>query len=445
MKTPSKRGVLGIVFLTVFLDVVGFSILFPLFPALLDHYLRLEGEGSLIGRLASSLSDLAGGDQNGVATLFAGALGSLYGVLQFLFAPIWGSLSDRHGRRPVLLLTLAGTALSYLLWIFAGAFGLLVAARLLGGAMAGNISTASAVVADSTSGRERAGGMGIVGMAIGLGFIFGPVLGGVFGPGGPLGPHVSADVTQWTHGLALQPFSRCALVALVLSLLNLAFVATRLPETLTPERRGHGEKRGVAALLALGHARAPGVARTEAVYFVLLTAFSAAEFTLTFLAVHRLGWTIQDNTWMFVYIGLVIAFVQGGLVRRLAPRSGEKSLALLGLLLVLPGLALIAWAGSSTMLYVALFPLAVGSAFAMPCLSALVSRYTPPERQGIAQGSFRALGSLARAIGPILGGLLYWKLGSGAPFLVGAALMLIPVGLALGLPMPPAEEPEPAT
>lgn len=435
MKTPAKRRVLGIVFLTVFLDMVGFSILFPLFPALLDHYLRLEGEGSLIGRLAGFLNELSGGDSYGVQALFGGVLGSLYSILQFLFAPVWGSVSDRIGRRPTLLVTLCGTALSYALWLFAGSFSLLIVARLLGGMMAGNISAASAVVADSTSGKERAGGMGIVGMAIGLGFILGPALGGLFGP------RELGEASEWARGFALQPFSLCAGVALALALVNLLLVAVRLPETLAPERRGRHEARGLAAVFSLGRFGSVGVFRASIVYFLYLLAFGAAEFTLTFLAVQRLGFTIRDNTWMFVFVGLVIALVQGGLVRRMAPRVGEKKLVLLGLFLMLPSFALIAAASSTAVLYLGLFPMAVGSALAMPCLSSLVSRYAPSEKQGLAQGTFRSLGSLARAIGPFLGGVLFWKLGSGSPFLIGAAFLLLPLGLALSLPAPP---PEPA-
>ena len=164
-----KRSILGLVFLTVFLDIVGFSIIFPLFPDLLDHYLALSGEGSFLANLVAKLEEISGGEKTAVVTLFGGLLGSVYGLLQFLFATVWGGLSDRIGRRPTLLVTLVGTALSYVLWIFAGSFAVLIAARVLGGIMAGNISTASAAVADTTTAADRAKGMGIVGMAIGLG------------------------------------------------------------------------------------------------------------------------------------------------------------------------------------------------------------------------------------------------------------------------------------
>ena len=172
-----KKPTLLIVFLTVFIDVVGFSIIFPLFPEMLDYYLKLDGKESLIGSLVAWLDQFAGGDTNAVATLFGGVVGSLYGFLQFVFAPIWGAYSDRHGRRPTLVFTLGGIVLANLIWVFAGSFALLVLGRALGGIMAGNISTASAVAADITTGKNRASGMIIIGVALGLGFILGPAIG----------------------------------------------------------------------------------------------------------------------------------------------------------------------------------------------------------------------------------------------------------------------------
>ena len=133
------RSVLGLVFLTVFLDIVGFSVIFPLFPGMLDYYFTAEGADSLIGQVVSGLQEFAGDDRNAVQTLFGGLLGSVYGLLQFVFATVWGGLSDRIGRRPVLLITLSGTFLAYLLWAAAASFWVLVLARVLGGAMAGNI------------------------------------------------------------------------------------------------------------------------------------------------------------------------------------------------------------------------------------------------------------------------------------------------------------------
>jgi MFS family permease len=431
---------LGIVFLTVFLDIAGFSIIFPLFPAMLDHYVSLEGEASLIGRLAAWLQQFAGEDDNAVVTLFGGVLGSVYAVLQFVFAPVWGGLSDRIGRRPTLCLTLTGTLLSYVVWVFAGSFAVLVAARVLGGIMAGNIATAAAVAADVTTGRDRAKGMGIVGMAIGLGFIFGPAIGGV--------SHLDAlDVLDRWPGLAslgVNPFSTSALVALGLAAANLLWVLRRFPETLPPERRGARNEsvaRSLSPFRRLQALRFPGVVRTNLIYFLHLTAFAAMEFTLTFLAVERFGFTVADNTWMFVYSGLWIAVVQGGVVRRIVPRQGERRVAVLGLCLLVPGFVATGLAGSSLVLYVGLTFLAIGSALTMPSLSALASRYTPPDRQGLAQGTLRSMGSLSRAIGPILGATTYWRLGGAYPYWLGAAFLLLPIAMCFGLPpVPDADE-----
>ena len=196
-----KKPTLLIVFLTVFIDVVGFSIIFPLFPEMLDYYIELDGKDSLIGSLVAWLSKFAGDDKNAVATLFGGVLGSLYGFLQFLFAPIWGAYSDRRGRRPTLIFTLGGIVLANLIWVFAGSFALLVLGRALGGIMAGNISTASAVAADITSGKNRASGMILIGVALGLGFILGPAIGG-FAYGWQL-----VEQGKVVPGLALHPFS----------------------------------------------------------------------------------------------------------------------------------------------------------------------------------------------------------------------------------------------
>jgi MFS family permease len=439
VKNQSKQpSVLGIVFLTVFIDIVGFSIIFPLFPDLLDHYLAQSGEGSWLADLIAKLREFAGGDQNAVETLFGGLLGSVYGLLQFVFATVWGGLSDRIGRRITLLVTLAGTALSYVLWVFAGSFAILIVARVLGGIMAGNISTASAAVADTTSAKERAKGMGIVGMAIGLGFVVGPAIGGISSSWNLL------DSWEGGASLGVNPFSGPALIAFGLATLNWIWAIARFPETLDPANRDRGvEARTLHPFRALRSIDHPGVLRTNLISFLYLSAFSGMEFTLTFLAAERLGFGPRDNMWMFVFIGLVIAFVQGGVVRRVVPRAGERKVAATGLALLLPGFVLVGLATTTGGLYGGLACMAVGSALAMPCFSALVSRYSPSDVQGLVLGAFRSVGSLSRAIGPILGGLLYWSLGSQAPYLGGAAVLLVPLALSLGLP-PVPESTEPA-
>jgi MFS family permease len=427
----SPRAVLGLVFLTVFIDLVGFSILFPLFPELLSHYLASEGPDSAVGRLVSGLRRWIGERQGAdiaVTALFGGLLGSLYSGLQFLAAPLWGALSDRIGRRPALLVTLAGTALAYALWSLAASFLWLVVSRILAGIMAGNIATASAVVADVSPREQRGRNMAVIGIAIGLGFVLGPAIGGLaFAYGPTLGD--SLDSFGWHR------FSFPALIAFGLAAVNLLWALARFPETRRAETSGE-ERRPLRPFQALRAINQPGVTRTHAIYLAYSTAFAAMEFTLVFLAAERLGYKPQQNAWMFVFIGLVIALTQGGLVRRLAPKLGERKLVRVGLLLLLPGFLLVGLAHSTPVLYAGLLLLALGSALEMPCLSALVSLYAPAERQGLALGTFRSMGALSRAIGPLLGAGLYWAVSPTTPYVVGAVALLWPLWMSLSLPEP---------
>jgi len=434
---PGGRSPLPVVLLTVFLDMVGFSILFPVFPQLLEHYLAQEGPDSAIGHLVAGLGRFASGDANAVAVLFGGFLGSVYSLLQFLFAPVWGGLSDRIGRRPTLFVTLLGTLAGYVLWIFSGSFALLVASRLLCGIAAGNLATASAVIADVTEGKDRARGMGLLGMCIGLGFILGPVVCLVSMRFAPL---LARDT--WAHGFALNPFSAPALASAVLAGFNFLWVAARFRETLPPERRGTSAHARVWNPIAQARRLAiPGLARVNWVTFLFYAAFSGMEFTLTFLAVERLDYGVGDNTKIFVFAGLVIALVQGGLVRRLVPRLGERRVAFMGLAVLIPGFAVIGAAQSTGTLFTGLFLMALGSALAMPSLSSLASRYAPGDRQGLALGTNRSVGSLARGLGPIVSSLLYWRVGSGASYWAGAGLLFVPLALCLVLPAVPDDPP----
>ena len=435
-----KKPTLFIVFLTVFIDVVGFSIIFPLFPAMLDYYLEKDGVDSLIGSLVAWLEKFAGDDENAVATLFGGILGSLYGVLQFVFAPIWGAYSDKHGRRPTLVFTVSGIVFANFIWMFAGSFALLIFGRMLAGIMAGNISTASAVAADITSDKNRASGMIIIGVALGLGFILGPAIGGFAHKWQMIDPEDAVG------GFNLHPFSGPAAIALMVSALNWVLVVFKLSESLPPEKRGKDTtKRGFNPFAQLKRIDLPGVARTNLIYFAYWTAFSSVEFTVTFYAMEKHGFVPIDIAWMFVFIGVTLILFQGGVARQFIKRMGERRTALTGVFFTLPGFIIIGNADGTSGLYGGLFLMAAGSGMAMPSLNSLVSRYTPADRQGLSLGVFRSLGSLSRAIGPIIGGVLYWKFGSTVPYWVGAGFLVVPFFMALGLPpVPENGEPEAA-
>lgn len=431
-----KPTSLGVIFLTVFIDLMGFSLIFPLFPAILDHYIAVDGTDGLLGSLLDVLRRATeAGDRDPdvyVAVLFGGVLGSLYAFLSFVFAPLWGRLSDRIGRRRVLIVTVFGTALSYVVWFFAQSFWVLVLSRLLGGVMSGNISVANAAIADVTTVENRAKGMGMLGAAFGLGFILGPAIGGAL---------AQIDLTTTISLWGVNPFSSAALGALALSTVNLVWVARRFHETLSPENIGRAHApRPLNPIKAMVHVDVPHVNPTNLVYFIYTLAFTGMEFTLTFLARDRFAYTPGKNALLFVYVGFLIAFVQGGVVRRLAPKLGEKKLTLIGFALVLPGLVVTGLASSELLLYAGLGLLSIGSALATPSLTALVSLYAPSHRQGEILGVFRSLGSLARAIGPLVAATIYWKFGSAWPYLSAAAVMVVPTLMVFPLPTPAARK-----
>ena len=442
---PSKlsaesSSILKLMFLTMFLDLVGFSIIFPMFPAMAKYYLEvdrdnffLSGMMNLISNIQSISLSTDGTPQMSTIVLFGGLLGALYSLLQFLAAPMWGAISDRIGRRPVLLISVFGLFLSYVIWIFSGSFTLLIVARIVGGLMSGNMSIASAVVSDVTDEKNRSKGMAAIGIAFALGFVFGPAMGGILSLYNPIAAH-----PEWAE-IGINPFSAAATLAAVLSFINFFTILRSFPETLKPGVKRHLQ-RSINPIKLMKPLPFPGVNLTNLAYFFFITAFSGMEFTLTFLAVERLGYTSMDNAYMFIFIGFVIGMVQGGYVRRKAHTVGERKMSFNGLIAIVPGLLLLAYAQVGWMLYAGLFFLAMGSAMIIPCLTSLVSFYTPGHMQGQSMGIFRSLGALGRVIGPIYASLVYWKFGSVNAYLIGAALIVVPAIVVKMLPEPKSAE-----
>lgn len=428
---------LGIIFLTLFLDLVGFSIIFPLFPAMLEYYLPSSYGGStLLGQLIAPLAGWA--ESSGAtnprfmtAVLFGGILGSLYSILQFICAPLWGAYSDRVGRRKVLLITISGLALSYIAWFFAASFWILVLARVLGGVMGGNLSVATAAVADSTTREKRSSGLAIIGIAFGLGFIVGPAIGGL------LAKIDLSVIAPALKAFGVNPFSMPALVSLILTTINLIWVYRRFEETLPAEKRGepNPERKGLA-VFRLFQCPDPATRRTNLVYLVYMLAFSGMEFTLTFLASERFDFTPAQNGGMFVFIGLILVLVQGGIVRRLASPIGEKRLAIAGIAFGVAAFLALAIAMQLGLFFGALALMAFSIGLVSPTLSALVSLYSSESDQGTNLGIFRSAGSLARAIGPLTAAFVYFIYGSKSAYLFGALVVIIPLVMALKLPKP---------
>ena len=432
---PKRPLSLGVIFLTLYIDLIGFSIIFPLVPDILDHYLAVDGQGGLLGGLMTVTGGLAaafGKDSNFAAVLLGGFLSSLYALLQFVFAPFWGATSDQRGRRYVLSLTVAGTAFSYLLWVLSGSFWLFIAARLLGGVFGGNISVATAAVADVTSREERAKAMGLVGAAFGLGLVTGPGIGALTAQINLLDTY--PQLAAW----GIHPFSVPALIALVMSVINFVWIRARFDETLAEENRTDGNERLRLRhpLRAAREITSPAVRLVNYVGFWFALAFCAMEFSLTFLGQDRFGFTAKENGIMLAYLGVCSIITQGVIVRRLLKKRTVNSVLLMGLIGATIGFMLVGVAPNVTTLYVGLGVLAMGAGLVNPATSGLISLYAGANEQGRVLGIFRSLGSLARAITPVLAGVVFWMMGGATVFAAAAALSLGSWWVARRLPPP---------
>ncbi len=417
------RTGLGAIFLVLFVDLLGFSVVFPLFPEMLRWY--GEQPGGLLSLMMQPVDALFPGvEPLQRAALFGGLLGAMYASLQFIAAPFWGRMSDRYGRRPILLISLVGSLLANLLWVFSGSFSLLVASRLLAGAMTGNVAVANAAVADITTSANRSKGMAAVGMAFGLGFILGPAIGGKLG-------EVRIDtmmpaLTSW----GINPFSTPALFAAVLAAINLVWVAVSFNETLPPERRGlAGPTRSANPLAIFRNGLPPRVHAVNIAFFAHTLLFGGLEMTLGFLAAQELGFGMGAIGLMFGGMGLGSALVQGAVVRPFGNRLGMARMAMAGFALHVVGfivLALIPLHPSVGLLALGVTIQALATGLVFPSLATLVSLAAPPEQQGFAMGTFRSASSLGRAIGPLLLAVAYFA-SPAAPYWLGACGMLVPL------------------
>lgn len=376
---------LVIIFLTVFIDLLGFGIIIPLLPFYAE---RFGGSAATVGMLSVSFS-----------------------LAQFVFMPIWGRMSDRYGRRPILLLGLLGSFGSYLLFGLAGSLPLLFISRAFAGIAGATVSTAQAFIADTTTAENRAKGMGLVGAAFGLGFIFGPAIGGF--------------LSRWGH--AAPP-----LFASALSLANFAAAWFLLPES-RPAHVPLTERRSGSRIAALRKALTrPAMPLLLLVYFLVVAAFSGFETTFALFSERRHGFTEETIGYLFAYVGVVLALVQGGLVGRVVRRFGERRLVPLAILILAVGLALIPVPNSIAGLCVAVGVISLGMGFNNPSLVSLISQASDPEDQGGILGVSQSLASLARIVGPAWGGVLFDQFGPAATYVSSAGIMAVAALLAAG-------------
>ncbi len=387
MSTLSQdKKPLVIIFLTVFIYLLGFGIVIPTIPLL--------------------------SVQLGASAFETGLLMSAYSFMQFIFSPLWGKLSDKHGRRPILLFCLAGEALSYLLFAQAQTLGFLFFARLLSGFFGASISTASAYISDVTPANERSKGMALIGAAFGLGFLFGPAIGG--------------GLTIWAEHLSTDPYFRTSFSSYwVAGLCAFTFLFAL---KFLKESRQFGTTKVTEQTLfkrLIYYFKVDTVGPLMFVFLLSSLAMSTMEATLILYTKDKFGWGLKEVSFGFAYIGVIIVITQGYLVRKLIPKLGEKHVLRAGLTFMTIGLTGIVVSDSIWILALAQTFLAVGVGFTNPSTLGSISLLTNSEEQGTVLGTTQGMSSLGRIIGPAVGGALYSALTIQSPFILSGAMALL--------------------
>ncbi len=397
MIQPKGQAALGFIFVTLLIDVMGFGIIIPVLPKLIEHLIH------------GNISE---------AAAYAGLLTLAYSSMQFLFSPLIGNLSDKFGRRPVLLSSLFGFGVDYLFLAFAPSIGWLFVGRLIAGITGASFTTASAYIADVSEPEKRAANFGMVGVAFGVGFIIGPVIGGILGKYNVQYPFLAAA------GLAF---------------LNVIYGYFILPESLSKENRRPLDWKRCSpwgSLLQLSKYKA--VFGLAVSLFLVYFAAQAVQSVWTFYTIKKFNWNEAVIGYSLGVVGLLVAIVQGGLIRIILPKLGQKRSIWIGLLLYSIGLLLFAFATEGWMMFAFLIPYCLGG-IAGPALQGYMSNSVPANEQGELQGGLTSLVSLSSIFGPLLmtwSFYFFTKPGApfrfpGAPFAIGAILMLLSALLAV--------------
>jgi len=396
-----KRSSLLVLFLTVFIDLIGFGMVIPF----LSFYAR----------------------EYGASGTTVGAVVGVYSIMQFFFAPVWGRVSDRIGRRPVILISLTASCIGYFLFGVAHSLSLLFVSRVIAGIGGANIGTAQAYIADTTTVENRAKGMGLIGAAFGLGFILGPPLSGVLS---------AVGIHHGLHGNLLPGVvaGSLSLIALLTALLVLG--ESKKPDTtvrtgLPPQfdRRVWAELREQRMLAAI-----------MATLFLMLLAVAGMETSVTLHARDRFHFTQLQLAYFFVFMAVIVAVIQGGLVGRLAKRYGERTLVAAGTASYTFGLALVPAIWRVPLLYFVAFFISIGTGLCYPCLTSLVTKASAANEHGSMLGIATSVGSLARFIGPIAMGFMYDLAQARGAFYGGAVLTFAAFLLAMMMRRMPLRE-----
>lgn len=386
----SRKAAVGFIFITLLIDVMGWGLIIPVMPDLIVQLKHIKANE---------------------ASQYGGWLLSAYAITQFVFAPIVGGLSDRYGRRPVILFSLLGFTVDYLFLAFAPSYGWLFVGRVVAGITGASFTTAAAYIADVSTPETRAKNFGMIGAAFGLGFIIGPAIGGLLGSWGIRAPFFAAAI---------------------LCLLNCLYGYFLLPESLKKEnRRAFDWKRANPFGSFRQLQKYPAIAGLTVSFFFIYLAVQSVQSNWNYFTKHLFGWSEKMIGYSLALVGLLVAAVQAGLIRVVNPKLGNNRSVYLGLCLYSLGLFLFAFATKSWMMFAFLIPYCMGG-LAGPALQAIISTHVPPNAQGELQGGLTSLMSLTTIIGPLIMNNLFFYFSKdsapiyfpGAPFLLGGILML---------------------
>ncbi|KAK9890411.1 hypothetical protein WA026_010501 [Henosepilachna vigintioctopunctata] len=418
-----------VVFISLLLDLLAFTMILPLLPSLLEHY-RLNDSTGLYNWLSVRVKvfqEIVGAPEKFTSVLFGGFLGSMFSFLQFVASPLVGSVSDVVGRKTVMIICLVGISFSYVLWALSSNLIIFILARFIGGISKGNVSLSMAIITDVSSIENRGKGMALVGIAFSLGFILGPLIGAAF--------------AVWAKSRTGQWYIFPALFAFLLSITDVLFVILFFEESLPKEKRAKSFSssfknaesliniKNLFKFSAVNNTKETNLKdlrKLGLIYFVYLFIYSGLEFTLTFLTHHVFNYSSMEQGWMFFIIGFIMAVIQGGFVRRI-PETKIKNTAILGLWLIVPSFICIGLAKGLLLLYIGLFLFAASTALVVPCIMTLASLQGSVQEKGTVMGIFRSLGALARALGPIVASVAFWSIGSCSTYLIGSVCLLWPV------------------
>ncbi len=372
-----------VLFLIVVIDLIGFGMIIPLLPFFAEHFNATPAQ--------------------------VGFLMAIYSVTQFISAPLWGYLSDKYGRKPILIGTMIGAAFGYVWLGFAETLVALFAARAFGGLMAGNIATAFAYAADVTSKEDRAKGMGLMGAAFSIGFILGPAFGGILAGADPM----NADYQT--------PSFVAAALSATAFLSGLIFLKESLPAETRAKARSAERTGRLAALTEC--LKAPGIGIFFLFSFLSVFVFAGLEATFAMWSRRQFGWGPEQNGYLFAFIGVITAIVQGGLIGRLSRRFGVENLIAAGSLLLALGLAAIPFSATVPMLMGAMLVAGVGFGIVSPALNTAISLRGADETQGRLMGATRSVTTMSRITGPAIAGMIFASFGLHSPYVLGAVIM----------------------